>query len=89
MRCSPISRQPGIGRCKMHVYSPVSTSLMRPSKNNGGELAEITTLIETGKVRPRIQSAYPPSEAKEAQTTLEHAHNCRDSGRALTYRPLY
>ncbi|HTJ59239.1 MAG TPA: NADP-dependent oxidoreductase [Devosiaceae bacterium] len=41
---------------------------------NSTELAEIAGLIQSGRVKVRVQSVYPLSEAGQAQSALERGH---------------
>jgi NADPH:quinone reductase-like Zn-dependent oxidoreductase len=41
---------------------------------DAGQLSEISALIEAGKVRPRVQSAFPLAEVRMAQGRVEHEH---------------
>ena len=41
---------------------------------NGGELAEIASLIDDGKIRPAVHAALAFARAAEAQDALEHDH---------------
>jgi NADPH:quinone reductase-like Zn-dependent oxidoreductase len=39
---------------------------------NGSELAEITELVASGKVRPHVQRTFPLEEASQALAAVEH-----------------
>jgi NADPH:quinone reductase-like Zn-dependent oxidoreductase len=41
---------------------------------NAAELQEITTLIDAGKVIPRVQAIFPFNDVQEAQRQLENGH---------------
>ena len=39
---------------------------------NGNELAEITELVASGKVKPHVQKTFPLEKAAEAMAVVEH-----------------
>ncbi len=60
--------RPGAGR----AHDAIATNYM--AQPNGGQLREITALIEAGKVRPTVSKVLPLDQVQEAHRAVEQEH---------------